>query len=155
MIALSLHGDREVAARLAALPVAASTGLGRALLRLAQQVQDRARDKAGGAVLQPRTGALQASITAEVEGLSVTVGSGLPYAAAQEYGFAGTVAVRPHLRQIREAFGRPIAAKTIAVGGYSRRMDLPARSFLGSALAELQPAIDTAIREALAEAIRR
>ena len=155
MIAARLLGDRDLAARLAALPDSAAAGLGRALLRLAQQLQDRARDKASGEVLQPRTGALRSSIAAAVTGLSVTVGSDLPYAAAQEYGFSGMVAVRPQLRRIRQAFGRPIAEKTIAVAGYSRRMDLPARSFLGSALAELGPDIAAAVRAALAEAVAR
>jgi phage gpG-like protein len=155
VISARLVGDRELAARLEAVPEAAAAGLGRALLRLAQELQDRARDKVSGEVLQSRSGALRSSITAETSGLTVTVGSDLAYAAAQEYGFTGTVAVRPQLRRIKEVFGRPIAEKTIAVGGYSRRINLPARSFLGSALAELQPAIEQAVREALAEAIAR
>ena len=156
MIGARLLGGHQLAARLAALPDAAAASLSRALLRLAQDLEDGVRqDKLSGQVLQARSGALRASITARADGLSVTVGSDLGYAAAQEHGFIGTVAVRPHLRQIRQAFGRPIAERTIAVGGFDRRMDLPTRSFLGSALAELQPAVDQAVHDALREAVAR
>ena len=41
----------------------------------------------------------------------------LDYARAQEYGFDGTVNVRASVRRIREAFGHPIAEKTISCPG--------------------------------------
>jgi phage gpG-like protein len=154
VISAVLVGDRRLIGQLQALPQAAQAGLGRAMLQLAQQLQDRVQqDKLSGQVLRVRTGALRASIAAQTADLSATVGSELPYAAAQEYGFSGTVSVRAHLRRIREAFGRRIAEKTIAVGAYSRNMNLPARSFLGSALADMQPEIEAALRDAVNQAL--
>jgi hypothetical protein len=57
------------------------------------------------------------------------------------------------LRQIKEAYGRPIAAKAVSVRGYSRRVDLPERSFLRSALDDMTPDISVGIKDALREAI--
>jgi phage gpG-like protein len=149
-----LVGDRRLIGQLQALPQAVQSGLGRAMLQLAQQLQDHVQqDKLSGEVLRVRSGALRASIAAQTADsgttFSATVGSDLPYAAAQEYGFSGTVSVRAHLRRIREAFGRPIAERTISVGAYTRNMNLPARSFLGSALADMQPEIEAALRDAV------
>jgi hypothetical protein len=52
-----------------------------------------------------------------------------------------------------EAFGRPISEKTINVRAYRRRMDLPERSFLRSALEDMDPAIREEVGAALLEAL--
>jgi hypothetical protein len=156
VITARLAGDQELLTRLQAMPEAIRSGLGRAMLQLAQDLERSVKgDKLSGQVLQVRSGALRATIAAEVDeaALTATVGSDPAYARAQEYGFAGTVGVRAHLRRIRQAFGRPIAEKTIAVGAFSRRMNLPERSFLRSALDEMQPRIEAAARAAIAEAL--
>ena len=157
MIAASIVGDREMLDRLRALPEAARAGLGRAVSELARELERRVAEKLSGEVLQARSGSLRSSIEAAVDesatGIVVTVGSSLGYARAQEYSFAGTVGVRAHLRHITQAFGRPIAAKTIEVGASSRRMNLPERSFLRSALVEMHPQIEAAARRAMQEAL--
>jgi len=84
--------------------------------------------------------------------VSASVFTDLRYGAAQEYGFAGTVSVGASLRWIREAFGRPIAEKTISVRAHNRRMDLPERSFLRSGLEDMTPAIRAAVEAGVAEA---
>ena len=158
MIAASLIGDSAALDRLRALRETAAAGVARAVAQLGLQLQNGIQqNKLSGQVLRARSGALRDSITAQFDrddmSVSATVSSALDYAAAQEYGFTGTVSIRASLRQIQEAFGRPIAAKTVNVSGYSRRMDLPERSFLRSALDEMSPDIAAAVADALREAL--
>jgi hypothetical protein len=107
--------------------------------------------------LMSRTGSLRSSIDLQVDqsggGVTASVFTDSRYARVQEYGFAGTVNVRASLRRIRDAFGRPIAEKTISVRAYDRHMNLPERSFLRSALEDMAPAIRDEVEAALAEAV--
>ncbi|MFX6778543.1 hypothetical protein ABTH52_20150, partial [Acinetobacter baumannii] len=68
------------------------------------------------------------------------VSTNVKYGRIHEYGFSGTVAVRESLRQVNKAFGRPIQTREVAVRAHSRRVNLPARSFLRSALHDLADA---------------
>jgi hypothetical protein len=158
MISADLVGDRSALDRLRALPDAANAGLARAIAKIGIALQSNVQqNKLSGQVLNVRSGALRSSIDVAVaqsgNEVSATVFTDLDYAAAQEYGFSGTVSVRASLRLIKEAFGHPIAAKTISVGAHSRRMDLPERSFLRSALADMAPDISAGVQDALREAI--
>ncbi len=160
MISAGLRGDKPALDRLRALPNAANEGLARAVARLGFALQSRIRqDKLSGQVLKTRSGALKASIDVAADrsaaAVTATVITKLDYAAAQEYGYSGAVNVRASLRQIQQAFGRPIAAKTIIVGAHSRRMNLPERSFLRSTLDEMTPDINAGVNDALREAIAR
>jgi len=93
----------------------------------------KAKRRPGKTMLQLR-GDLVRSIIRGVEGDTAFVGSNLPYAAAHQYGFSGTVAVPAHRRAIPSR-GR---GKNRKLGGialvtaHSRRMHLPARPFLPS-----------------------
>ena len=155
-----IAGVDAVLARLRAVPGAVQEGLARALTRLSLELQSAARDKLSGSVLQCRTGALRGSIAATLSpsdsGIAVSIGSDLPYAGFQEYGFQGIETVSAHLRTIKQAFGRPLraGAERIAVGGYSRKVGYSAHSFLRTALAELQPEIVATLDAAVAEAVR-
>jgi phage gpG-like protein len=158
VISASLVGDGVLLDRLRQMPGDARAGVARAIAQLGVDLQNNIQqNKLSGAVLRVRTGSLRQSILVQIDqsdtATTATVSSNLGYAAAQEYGFSGTVNVRAGLRQIREAFGRPIAAKTVSVRGYSRRMDLPERSFLRSALDDMTPDISADIEDALREAI--
>jgi phage gpG-like protein len=159
VIAADLAGAPDLTERLASLSDRIRSGIDRAIGALGRELQRNAQEKLSGQVLQRRSGRLVASIAASVVGsgdrVSAIVGSDLPYAHAQEYGFAGTVGVHAQLRHITMAFGRPIGARTITVGAYSRRMDLPERSFLHSALAEMAGEIETRTAAAVADAVRR
>jgi phage gpG-like protein len=143
MIDLQMIGADAIFARLDSLvprlTAELQTSVGDLALRLTRMIQ---QDKLSGAVLQARSGQLQRSIRPVIEsdGTTVTasISADVPYAAAQEFGFHGTVSVRQHLRRIKQAFGRPIAEKTITVRAHPMRMNLPERSFLRSALADLQ-----------------
>jgi Bacteriophage HK97-gp10, putative tail-component len=158
VITAYLVGDEQLLERLRALPDAINLGLLRGITRLGIELQsDVQQDKLSGQVLRSRTGLLRSSIDLRVDqsggAITASVFSNSRYAGVQEYGFAGTVSVRASLRRIREAFGRPIAEKTISVRAHDRRMDLPERSFLRSALEDMTPAIRDGVEAALAEAV--
>lgn len=158
MIFAYLVGDEQVLERLRALPDAINSGLLRAITQLGIELQRNVQqDKLSGQVLRSRSGSLRSSIELRVDqsggAVTASVFSDSRYAGAQEYGFAGTVSVRASLRRVTEAFGRPIAEETINVRAYDRRMDLPERSFLRSALEDMGPAIRAEVHAALTEAV--
>jgi Bacteriophage HK97-gp10, putative tail-component len=158
VISANLVGASAALDRLRAMGDAASSGVARAIAKLGIDLQNNVQqNKLSGQVLQVRSGSLRQSISVQVNqsdtAISATVYSDLDYAAAQEYGFTGVVNVRASLRQIKEAFGHPITAESIGVGAYSRRMDLPQRSFLRSALDDMAPDVDAGVKDALREAL--
>jgi hypothetical protein len=157
VITAYLVGDVQLLERLRALPDAINSGLLRGITQLGIELQRRVQqDKLSGQVLRSRTGSLRSSIGLQVDqsdgAVTASVFTDSRYAGAEEYGFTGTVSVRTSLRRIRQAFGRPIAEKTISVRAYDRRMDLPEHSFLRSALEDVGPAIRDGVQAALAEA---
>lgn len=160
LITAYLIGDRELVARLQAMPVKVQGSLLRAVTALSLQIQDYVKQsKLSGQVLKRRTHNLADNIHQRVEAgeTAVTgiVGTNVPYAAFHEFGFSGTESVKGHLRTIKQAFGKPLkeGSKEIFVGAHSRQVNYPARSFLRTALADLTPQIkdvlDRAVREAL------
>jgi len=158
VITAYLVGDEQLLERLRALPDAVNSGLLRGITQLGIELQRHVQeDKLSGQVLRSRTGSLKSSIDLRVDqssgAITASVFSDSRYAGVQEYGFAGTVSVRASLRRIREAFGRPIAEKTISVRAYDRRMDLPERSFLRSALEDMAPAIRDEVEAVLAAGV--
>jgi hypothetical protein len=158
VISAHLVGDEQLLQRLRELHDAINAGLARGITQLGIDLQRNVQqDELSGQVLKTRTGALKSSIDRRVNqsarGASTNVFTEIRYGTAQEYGFAGTVSVRASLRRIRQAFGRPVAEKTISVRAYDRRMSLPEHSFLRSALEDMPPAIGDAINAAVAEAI--
>jgi hypothetical protein len=159
VITAHLIGDEQVLSRLRALPDSIGLGLVRAITKLGIELRRKVQqDKLGGQILTERTGALQSSIDLRIDqaagSIAATVFTTSRYGRAQEYGFSGTVNVGASLRRIKEAFGRPIAEKTISVRAHSRRVDLAEHSFLRSALEDMAPVIrdevDAAVREAVA-----
>jgi hypothetical protein len=158
VISAYLVGDEQLLERLRGISDAVNSGLARCITQLGIDLQRNVQqDKLSGQVLKSRTGTLKSSIDRRVDqnarGATTDIFTALRYGAAQEYGFTGTVSVGASLRRIREAFGRPIAEKTISVRAYDRRMALPERSFLRSALEDMTPAIRDAVDAALAEAV--
>lgn len=158
MIAAGLVGGEVALARLRAMPHVAQAGVARAIAKLGTDLQNNVRqDKLSGQLLAARSGSLRSSIELQTieRGMATTatVFTNLDYAAAHEFGFAGTVNVRASLREIKEVFGHPIAETTVGVRAHSRRMDLPERSFLRSALDEMSPDINAGVDAALREAV--
>ena len=158
MITAYLIGDEQAVERLRALPEAVNSRLLRLITQLGIELQLAVQqEKLSGQVLRSRSGSLKSSIGVKVDqsggAITASVFSESQYAGAQEYGFAGTVSVRASLRRMTEAFGRPIAEKMISVRAYDRRMDLPERSFLRSALDDMTPAIREEVEAALAQGV--
>jgi len=160
LISANLLGEAPALDRLRAMRDAADQGLARAITKLGIDLRNNIQqNKLSGQVLHARIGSLRQSIAVQIDpsdtAVGATVSSHLDYASAHEYGFTGTVNVGASLRRIKEAFGHPIAAKTIGVGAHSRRMDLPERSFLRSALDGMAPDIGAGIEDALRKALIR
>ena len=158
MIGGYLVGDAEVVQRLDGMGTRLrdemKAGIGRATLKLQRMV---VQNKLSGQVLKVRTGTLRRSIDQVVldEGTKVSgiVSSNVKYARPHEYGFHGAVTVKESLRTIRQAFGRPIDPVQISVRSHTRKVDLPERSFLRSALADLERS--GAIRVEMEAAVKR
>jgi hypothetical protein len=160
VITARLVGDGAMLAWLRSTPDIAASGLADAITKLGIDLQRRIQDdKLTGQILAARSGSLKSSIDLQIdesaEGISATVVSDSEYPHAHEYGFAGTVDIRANLRRITEAFGRPISGKTINVRSYRRQMELPERSFMRSALEDMDPAIRDEVEAALREALTR
>lgn len=159
MIIGKVTGDEAVVLRLRVMGdrirERLSKELTRSAIALTRYVKER---KLSGQVLKNRTGTLRRKInyrTTETEkAMTASVGVKLSYAAAHEYGFDGIVTVREHLRQVKQAFGRPIAPVTATVHAHQRHMHLPERSFLRSSLRENAPAIRERLRAAVIGAIQ-
>ncbi|WHZ16003.1 MAG: hypothetical protein OJF52_002851 [Nitrospira sp.] len=159
MIEIKVTGIPEVLLELEQLTPAIRKGLqqgmGRALLRLTRYVK---QSKLTGQALHVRTGRLRRSIHSEMQTTPIMIegtgGTNVKYARAHEFGFDGQVGVKAHLRTIKQAFRRAIAPIQIQVSAHSRHMHLPERSFLRSALKELEQDIRNDLRGGIDDALR-
>ena len=162
MIKAEIIGADKVLANMAGIfprvRAAAKRSITRSLLELVAEVKS---NKLSGQVLRNRTGRLRRSIHSsgvkdsgsEISGV---VGTNVEYAAAHEYGFTGTVTVKAHMRitkaSMKAAMGfkglkkseRLTYARSSGAGGatvksHSRKVNIPERSFLRSALKEMAP----------------
>lgn len=129
---------------------------GKAAIRVSVQrltLQLLAKVKAGklsGQVLNVRTGRLRRSINQKIKlektGVYGIVGTNVEYARAHEYG--GAVTVKAHMRMMRTAWGRAVKnPRKIQVRAHT--VNYPERSFLRSALADMEPDIRAEIQKAL------
>ncbi len=131
----SVTGDREVIADLRRFDAAArgelQKGIGRIALKLLTRVKAQ---KLSGQALNVRTGRLRRSITQRVEAsadeINGIVGTNVEYGKFHEYGRS----VKAELKQHRDGFKAGLTASKPEVNPD----DLPPRSFLRSALAELK-----------------
>jgi phage gpG-like protein len=120
-------------------------------------LEARIQQKLSGEVLQARSGALAASIVSSIENngsaTSVSISSsGVPYAAIQEFGGKTAahdiVAVRAKVLEF-SAGGSQVFAKSVHHPGST----IPARSYLGSSLAEMRDEIELDFKQAILEAL--
>ena len=161
MIRIEVVGDHDVVAMLQHVGAATEQRLQQAVGRTTLQLQRRVmQGKLSGQVLGVRTGTLRRSInpgtyTVFEPGLATgVVGTNLSYGVVHEYGYTGPVSVRAHLREVRQAFGRQLKTpRSVMVRPHTRSVDLPARSFLRTALQEIEPLFQSEIRAAVAAAI--
>jgi phage gpG-like protein len=142
----------QLVARLLGAERAMLDSLKTAVDRLTIEVQSHVKArKLSGQALHVQTGTLRRSINRQtiVDGGTVigTVGTNVRYAAVHEYGFRGNVSVRSHVRSTQ-------SGGTANVRAHTRRVDLPARSFLRSTLAEDAENIRVVLRAAAVAALR-
>ena len=146
MLSIALNGGETLDAKLSAYPAALAATLGKASDRLAEALVDKiVGEKLAGGVLQSGTGALAASITAEVatdsDGVVATVGSsGVKYAAIQEYGG------KTPAHEILPVKGHALAFVVDGAQRFARNVQhpgsqIPERSFLRSSLSEVSDQI--------------
>jgi phage gpG-like protein len=155
MITARLAGQAAFAARLAALPETLASRLAREIERLSGELHRRVERNLSGAVLQRRSGRLAAGIDVSVArvgvNVSATVRTAVPYAAIHEYG--GTLPAR----RVLPRNGRVLAFPWRGQPRFYTHVEVPAarmpeRSFLRSALAEMEPEIRAALTAAALDA---
>lgn len=139
-----------ILARIAGAPAAMMARLVREVERLSIALQSYVKsDKLTGQVLHVRTGTLRRSINRRLEktdtSVTAIVGTNVRYARPHEFGFQGQVDVRGHTRQARSGAA---TAQEISVRAHTRRVSMPVRSFLRSALQDKEQEIRTDLRDA-------
>lgn len=156
MISASIGELDATAARLDALPETLAASLAAEVERLAGVLRDRVERKLSGEVLQQRSGRLAGSIAVAIErsGLAVSarVSSDAPYAAIHEYG--GSLPAREILPKSARALAFPWRGQQRLF----RRVSLPSvvmpeRSFMRSALAEIEPELRAAVEAVALQAM--
>ncbi|MGX2581625.1 HK97 gp10 family phage protein [Acinetobacter baumannii] len=142
MINYHVDGDANLSATVDRIDAEVRQSIARSTLKLLIKVK---REKLNGQVLNKRTGRLGRSITQKLielsNGVAGIVGTNVEYAAAHEYGFNEEVTVKAHLRMIKMAFGKSINPKQVNIKAHTRKVDLPEKSFLRSALEEMRKEI--------------
>lgn len=153
MLRGQLTGDKRVVDAIRQRVPAITQRVERAIERLTVILTQRVKLKLTDDVLRVRTGRLRRSITFVINGKGTNqvegvVGTNVEYARIHELGFNGAVNVKAHLRTIKQAWGKPIEPKSVQVGGFSRQVNLPARSFLRTALNDMRADVNTELEKA-------
>lgn len=160
MIKAELIGGSELIRKLSAITPNLQAGLLAEITRLSIILQSRIQsNKLSGQVLKTRTGTLRRSISHQVistsNGVIGNVGTNSSYGLMHEFGFKGTENISAHLRTIKSAWGKSITPKQIEVRAHTRKVDYPERSFLRTALKELEPTIVAGIDNQIIKALNQ
>jgi phage gpG-like protein len=159
MLTVQITGADALQNRLAAAPAAIQSALRTKAADLAERLrQHLTDDKLSGQVLQSRSGALKASIAAEVDDQDGQViarvfsAGDIKYAAIQEYG--GRTAphdIVPDKAKVLAFLvgGAPVFARIVHHPG----SQIPARSYLRSSLADMGDQIIAEFRDAALDAL--
>ena len=147
------------ARRLAAAAGALRSGLTRAVGRSADAVLARTQNKLSGEVLALRTGALRDSMTESFQAndgaapsAHIQTDGSVPYARIQEFG--GRVGIPAIAARDGKVLAFEYAGKLVfARRTVAHEIEVPARSYLRSSLAEQAHAIVGTIREAIADSL--
>lgn len=158
---VEFQGGKELIARLDAMPERVREALLVKVTSLTAQLHAKVFDKLSDDVLHVRTGELRRSINSDVqssgnfvEGIvySSVNSPANKYAAIQEYG--GTVHI-PEITPVKASVlhflvgGKDVFAMRVR----AHDVTIPARSYMRTALAEMEPAILTGISEAVTKAL--
>ena len=158
MIDASVTGDERVIASIRSQYQEVITNVEQSIGRLTLKLLTRVKvNKLSGQVLNVRTGRLRRSITYKViktpSRITGIVGTNVEYARIHELGFHGQVSVKAHLREIKKAWGKDITPRTVEVRTHSRQVNLPAKSFLRSAMEEMTPEIIQTLQQSIRQGI--
>src|SRR6202453_1004868 len=157
MLTVSVDGVDALQARLDAYPAALASDLADKAHKLASALADKVKyEKLAGDVLFSRSGALAASIAAEISGdgedVAATVGSfgDVKYAAIQEYGG------KTGAHEILPSKASVLAFVADGAMHFARRVEhpgslIPERSYLRSSLDEMRAEIIAALAAAASE----
>jgi len=157
MLTLSVDGADALRARLDAYPAALADALAGKTRELASALADKVKyEKLAGEVLNSRSGALAASIAAEVSGdgedIAATVGSfgDVKYAAIQEYGG------KTGAHEILPSNASVLAFVADGAMHFARKVEhpgstIPERSYLRSSLDEMSAEIVAALAATASE----
>lgn len=160
---VTVTGEREVIRKFETFPESLRSALRGTVKDLGIKLQNKVKsEKLSGQVLNIRTGKLNRSIMEVlVEGdqaISSVVWSNLgapSYASFWEFGFNGSQTIRAHLRMMTTAFGKTVKEpRKILVPSYSKQVNQPARSFLRTALRDMEPEINDSIDRAVDGAVK-
>lgn len=161
MITGKVMGGREVVLHLkTTLPEGIAQRVATAVDRLSLELLTKVKaQKLSGQVLKNRTGTLRRSINRAMQQgdgkIQASVGTNIAYAKVHEFGFHGTEQVKAHLRMMKVAFGREVMnPRQIEVKAFTRQVNLPERSFLRSALREMESQIKEQISLAVKGGVR-
>lgn len=159
MITVDIVGDKQVIAKLDALPGRLHDALLKRVTSLSLQLSATVKQKLSGQVLNVRSGNLRRSIQSQVANQSTEVSgrvfsdSSVRYAAIHEYG--GTT--RPHFIEAKpggvlafQSGGRTVFARRVNHPGSK----IPARPFMRPTLAEYRDRIIAGFEAAAAEAVK-
>lgn len=154
MLKVEFIGGEEVLKKIEQIEPQIQKSLLATITKLSFQLQAKVvSEKLSGQVLKTKTGTLRRSIATNVTNLSGSitgrVGTNVDYGLIHEYGFKGNVTVDGHLRQITKAWGRSITPKKVFVRTHQKKANYPVRSFLRSALREMEPTIKIEIDKAI------
>lgn len=156
MFEVSVSGGAEVVARFGEMPQRIHDAILFKMIELEQQLIAKVRANLSGAVLKTQSGALLNSIRGDIRDtpteINATVGSyGVEYAAIQEYG--GKTRAHNIVPSKAQALhfiveGREVFAAIVRHPG----SNVPARSYLNSALADMEDEITIGLIGAIVEA---
>lgn len=152
MIKIWVIGGQEVTARLDKIVpevrLAVTGSVRRLLLMLQRKVKE---EKLSGQVLHVRSGTLRRSINQRLElsdtAVTGVVGTNVSYAGVHEFG--GRFTVKEHSRLVKQAFGKELRFPVWARVG-QHDINFPERSFLRSALREMENEIRTTLEKDVA-----
>lgn len=156
MIRGYIFGQKETIAKLGKLNEKGKAALRVSVQRLTLQLLAKVKaQKLTGQVLNVRTGRLRRSINQRVvadgKGIFGKVGTPVKYGRHHELG--ETVTVKAHLRTIKQAWGKKLK-NPIVVHVKAHTVKYPERSFLRSALKEMEPGIRAEMRRTLIEGMK-
>ena len=159
MLSVQLVGDRELVAKLQAMPARVHDALLKKVMTLALQLEAKVKQKLSGEVLNVRSGALRRSIFETIQDDPTTVvgkvaSSGdVKYAGIHEFG--GTIPAHEIVPNKAMALAFVIGGKQV----FATRVEIPdvqmpQRSYLRSSLTEMEPQIVEGLREAVREGMQ-